>query len=118
MEKIEAQYKSQGGDRNQLHNVYKVPTANKIALIQKRAYDRIASIELMFRNKLLSLQKLDDTVGLGSETLDSKAELVKNKKMLIEKVRQELNSEISKTLNEYRKDLLSLLSPSNRGTKD
>lgn len=115
LEKMEAEFKKLGGERNQLHNIYKVPTANKLISAQLRANERIRTIEHMYADKMESIENeklnrednsdVHNSLSLSEPT----SALYANKNNLILEIKRDLANEINQILTQYRADIIRLL---------
>lgn len=114
LEKVEAELNKLGGERNQLHNIYKVPTTNKLVSAQLRANERVRAIEQMFADKLDKMKNEAVDRNNNSEVHNSLrlsepiAALLTNKNNLIDEIKKDLAIEIDQILFQYKSDLARL----------
>lgn len=129
MDKFEEEYAKQGGDRVQLHNIYKVPLIIESKRIQSEVRNEIASISSQYDNlinskqnqineiqrKLLSIS--DDKEGITSQIheMDSKsaekelANLLDRKRAAMQNVSKRLENELNNLLDKLEEGALTTL---------
>lgn len=129
MEKFEEEFEKQGGDRAQLHNIYKVPFITEAKKIQSEISNEIAHISVQYdnlisskQNQIKDLQSKLSSISLnGGEVLGQMHEmqsestekeltsLLDRKRAAIQEVSKKLERELSNLIDKLEKGALTSL---------